>query len=102
MKYKAIFMVVVMIIFCINVYASSSKNTISKEEIKQILCGIWVNLEYSEGIHCAKNIYYPDGNWAAYALDTGVHSYGGGTFTIEEAWTDNKGNIWCKLFMTYK
>ena len=83
MKYKALVMGVVIIVLCINVHASSSKNKISEDEIKQILCGTWVNPEYSEGMHCAKNIYYSDGNWNAYALYAGDHSYGGGTFVIE-------------------
>ncbi len=101
MKFNVFVMTALLILVCTGVYGGSAKKALSEDEALQMLCGTWINPEYSGGTHCAKNVYDPGGTWKAYSLHTSDQSYADGTFIIEKAWKDKRGDVWYKVFMTY-
>jgi hypothetical protein len=78
-------------------FVGARKKEISTEEALKAFSGTWVNEDYNPSRIYAKVIFQSDGK-VYWFLTTTMSTVGiSAEFTIEDAWIDSKGNIWCKV-----
>jgi hypothetical protein len=79
--------------------SGGAKKEISMDEAMDAVSGIWINPDYSPQQSTQKLVVYPKEGMIKYyhgvdvTLDTPAII---GGYTINEAWIDQKGNIWLK------
>jgi hypothetical protein len=76
-------------------YASDKKAYVAKGN--EELYGTWVNEDYNSSSRWAIWEYKADGTWVVYGKTTDEISYGDGTYTITDKWTESNDDVCYKI-----
>ena len=90
---RRIFMSVILIFFFITPIIADE---ISTTECMKLESGTWVNYEYRNEGEVGKQIRYENGMVDLYLEASDTEMYRKGKIIINEAWTDNEGDVWFK------
>ena len=99
MKTRMITAVLIFFIAASVLTAGSSKKMMTIDEAMEIVCGTWINTDYS-GTPCQRAVFHSDETYELFIKvsdTTPVYTW---VYTIKEAWTDRNGNIWMKTTST--
>jgi len=78
------------------VFASAEEN--GEKRAQEELCGCWINEDYDKKENHARWDFNPDGTWDSYGATTSESPAWEGTYIISAKWSDEKGNVWYKIF----
>jgi len=96
---KSITLIFVIVIFSMTsfLFAEDVKKPISQADFLKVFIGTWVNMDYGDFFKPQKVVYSPDNRWEEYIFLTDDQPEHYGPYTIDEMWTDSKGDIWFKV-----
>ena len=97
--FVSIFILVLAVLIIAGSCATGKKTYVSSDYVLKELTGTWYNEEYENpsAAFFPKLIVHSDGSFEffkEYAETTESSHYNGEYISINEAWTDSKGNIW--------
>jgi hypothetical protein len=99
MKNRMLVSILILVLAVLIIVGScaTKKKAISEEDFLEAFSGIWINTDYEfkgDTGSMRKVVWYPDGRWEEYSLETHELPATYGRYTITDMWKDSKGDIW--------